>query len=129
MGRWADEQALLGVSTDVNKCRIALPVGEAGGGRRLLQFPAYDHGCEIVTSEALLGLRGRYARWDMAHSGWIYFARPVDMLIACGDDARIWTQRGNIETWISYGRTIEWLRELAKNLTDRADLFEGNLGS
>ena len=58
---------------------------------------------------------------------WLYFARPVDMLLAYGDEMGIRAHCDDINTWISYWGAIEWLRELSQNEEERKRLFDGRL--
>ena len=63
----------------------------------------------------------------MSSNIWMYFARPVDILLGFADDSEIWIQGENAEAWKAFRHTIEWLRDIASNSDGWKCLLGGNL--
>ena len=126
-GYWDEKHILLGFLINVNSGTIELPDEKLEGAKALVKLPIYDPGSRIVTLKALQELRGCYTHWEVANNIWLYFARPVDLLLGFGDEMGIWVNCDDLNIWASYWQTIEWLREIAEDNGEWKKLFNGHL--
>ena len=126
-GNWLSQHILLGFELDVNSGEICSPKEKVEGAERLVWLPVYDPGSKVVPLKALQELRGCITHWMMANPLWNYFARPIDSLLAKGDELGVWVRCGKMPIWTAYWHVVTWLREVSNEGEEWAKLFQGRL--